>query len=266
MTAPHPSPLRAATAFVALAFALSWAAWLPIVAAGGVIVRGSGTPTHFVGLLGPALAALALAGWAGRAALADLLGRILPERFSPVGAALALSPGVVIAGLLVAGDDPAGLAQFSGLPVMPLLALFALVLFVNGLGEELGWRGFLLPRLQARWGPVAGALATGLVWAAWHLPLFFVVASYLALPGWVILVGFLPGLMAGSLVLAHVTARAGVLGAAVWHALYNMAVATALADGAKPVIAGLALVWAVALVATPAGRRALRVPPPGGAA
>ena len=36
--------------------------------------------------------------------------------------------------------------------------------------EELGWRGFALPRLQARLGPAAGTAAFGAVWAAWHLP------------------------------------------------------------------------------------------------
>jgi len=256
---PH---LRAAAAFVALAFALSWAAWLPLLATGAVIERGSGWPTHFFGLLGPALAALVVAGLAGRAVLADLGRRLWPARSSLAGWALALSPAAVIVAFVIAGADPEGLTKYSGLPVLPLAGLFLLVLAVNGLGEELGWRGFLLPRLQSVWGPVAGALATGAIWALWHLPLFFVVASYLALPGWVIVAGFLPGLMAGSLVLAHVTARAGVLGAALWHALYNMAVATLLAAATKPVVAGLALVWAVALVATAAGRRALAVPPP----
>jgi len=39
--------------------------------------------------------------------------------------------------------------------------------------EEIGWRGFALPRLQQRWGPLAGTVVLGLVWAAWHLPNYF---------------------------------------------------------------------------------------------
>ena len=40
-------------------------------------------------------------------------------------------------------------------------------------GEELGWRGFLLPRLSARFGLPLASIFVGIVWAAWHLPFFF---------------------------------------------------------------------------------------------
>jgi membrane protease YdiL (CAAX protease family) len=43
---------------------------------------------------------------------------------------------------------------------------------VSGLGEEPGWRGFALPRLQQRWGPLRATLLIGLLWGGWHLPLF----------------------------------------------------------------------------------------------
>jgi membrane protease YdiL (CAAX protease family) len=40
------------------------------------------------------------------------------------------------------------------------------------LGEELGWRGFALPRLQSRIGPLSASLVIGVIWAAWHLPYY----------------------------------------------------------------------------------------------
>jgi membrane protease YdiL (CAAX protease family) len=67
-----------------------------------------------------------------------------------------------------------GLAPLSPLP---LLVLFVYVFFLGGpLGEEPGWRGFALPRLQRMHGPLVGSLILGPLWALWHLPFFWVPA------------------------------------------------------------------------------------------
>src|SRR5581483_8182310 len=58
-----------------------------------------------------------------------------------------------------------------------LLAYVAFVLvdmiFGSPLGEEPGWRGFALPRLQRQMGPLKGTLLLGILWALWHAPLAF---------------------------------------------------------------------------------------------
>ena len=46
--------------------------------------------------------------------------------------------------------------------------------------EELGWRGYLLDRLQAKWSAPASSLILGLLWSLWHLPMFFIRGSYQA--------------------------------------------------------------------------------------
>jgi membrane protease YdiL (CAAX protease family) len=67
-----------------------------------------------------------------------------------------------------------GLAPLSPLP---LLVLFIYIFFLGGAqGEEPGWRGFALPRLQRRYGPFVGSLILGPLWAMWHLPVFWVPA------------------------------------------------------------------------------------------
>jgi membrane protease YdiL (CAAX protease family) len=51
------------------------------------------------------------------------------------------------------------------------------IAFVAPLGEEYGWRGYALPRLQAVCTPVAASLWIGLAWALWHIPTLFVPAA-----------------------------------------------------------------------------------------
>ncbi|MFE3576223.1 CPBP family intramembrane glutamic endopeptidase [Lysinibacillus sp. NPDC059133] len=58
------------------------------------------------------------------------------------------------------------------------LALLELPIMIIGGGlEEIGWRGFLQPTLQKRWSPFTSTMIVGVIWAVWHLPLWFVIGS-----------------------------------------------------------------------------------------
>jgi uncharacterized protein len=59
-----------------------------------------------------------------------------------------------------------------------LIAYLLTLVFGGPLGEEVGWRGFALPRLQQRSGPLVGTLLLGVLWGLWHLPLFLFVPGY----------------------------------------------------------------------------------------
>jgi uncharacterized protein len=229
------SPLAS---FVVLAYALSWAWAFPFVAAGDVVRKGVGWPTHFPALLGPALAALVVTAlvW-GRTGLRDLLARIARWRMPLRWWAAALSPaaflGVALAVASAAGKLPRGsdFGRYSGLSaigVVPVCVIAILITF----GEETGWRGFALPILQRRHGALAAALLITPIWAVWHLPYFFTVATYrgFAPAGYV---GFVFGLACGSIVLTWLYNGTGgsILACAVWHGLYNLATGTAAATG-----------------------------------
>lgn len=84
--------------------------------------------------------------------------------------------------------------------------------------EEPGWRGFALPRLQANLGPLPAALALGMIWAAWHLPMFLY-------PGWTSMPIWLYFLMVLALSVmmsfAANMAKFGVLAPILLHAAFN---------------------------------------------
>ena len=71
--------------------------------------------------------------------------------------------------LLVASAPTSG--ELAGVLTLPLVYVVRLV--VGGaLGEELGWRGFALPRMQAKWSALTASLILGGIWASWHLPFY----------------------------------------------------------------------------------------------
>ena len=103
---------------------------------------------------------------------------------------------------------------------------------ITGFGEETGWRGYALARLQRRHGPIRATLTVTAGWAIWHIPLFFVLASYADF-GPLMALGWLIGLAAGAFVLTAVFNVTGgsVLAVAVWHATYNAGAGTNAGDG-----------------------------------
>jgi hypothetical protein len=69
------------------------------------------------------------------------------------------------------------------------LLLNLLYTLINGpLGEETGWRGFALPRLQRRFGALVSSLILGVIWACWHLPFYFISAGQDGIPFYIYVV------------------------------------------------------------------------------
>jgi membrane protease YdiL (CAAX protease family) len=244
--------------YFALAYLLSWSWWIPIAAAGDVVRPGDPWPTHMPGLLGPLLAALVVTGCVGgRPALDRFARRLVRWHGGWPTAVLAASPlalfaigvfAVVASG--TAGPGWQDLFVISGLPAAALPMLGGL-LILNGFGEEGGWRGFAQERLQRRHGPVRAALFTALAWAGWHAPLFAILASFRGFSA-ALLPGFFLGMVAGALVLAHVYNVAGgsIAAAACWHVAYNLASATAAAQGTVAIVATtIVMIQAGALLA-----------------
>jgi membrane protease YdiL (CAAX protease family) len=245
--------------FVGPAYALSWADWLPLLVRGARVVPG-GSVTHFPGLLGPAVAAfIIVAVTEGRLGVGRLFRRLVlvsKPRLRFLGYSLSplafLGLALVVAKLDRSPIPPLrDFALYSGLPALPLVWVLLLVFLFNGYGEETGWRGFALGRLQERFGPVKGTLALGLVWAGWHIPAFWFVEGYRSMSLAALVGGFGLGICAGAVVLARVTNRTegSVFAAALWHATYNLTSATTASRGLiGAVTTTCVIVWAGVLL------------------
>jgi uncharacterized protein len=248
--------------FFAVAFVLSWAWAWPWALSGAVVTRGEGWPTHFPALLGPAVAAFLVTAWtSGRHGMRDLLGQMVRWRFPLRWWAITVSPlaflAIALAVQALVGNPPAlnDFGRFSGLPDLGVIGVATVAIVLNGFGEETGWRGFAVPALMPRFGPLGTALVIAPLWALWHLPYFFLLDSYQSFNA-LTLVGFLIGLMYGSIVLTWLYLGTGgsILAVAIWHGLFNVATAT---DGGDNLVAGIVsgLVIVLGIVVAPRLRR-----------
>ena len=234
---------------MALAYGFSWAFWLPLVAAD----RGVGSvpwTSHVPGLVGPMLAALVVTavtdGGAGPARLLRSCVRLPSGRWL----AAALSPlALLILAVLTTRPFDDGfrwsdLGRFDGLPsAAGPLGVLALLIVVNGVGEEAGWRGFLQPALQHDRPVKTATLTVTAIWALWHTPLFLLDTGLGTMPLAMIPV-WLVGLTAGAVVLAWLHNHTGsVLAAALWHGTYNWAAAT---EAAEPAVGALVTAGVIA--------------------
>jgi membrane protease YdiL (CAAX protease family) len=110
----------------------------------------------------------------GKAGLKLMLGRVLIWRVA-IGywlfSMLFLVPAILLGFLLnpLFNGDPISLRNMK--PAFNILPMFILFFIVAGLGQELGWTGFLVPRLQAHFGALASAVIRAVFVGTWHLPL-----------------------------------------------------------------------------------------------
>jgi len=131
-----------------------------------------------LGALSSSLAAVVLVMLEGRkGGLRELLSRALIWRVGVkwwiIALFFMLVPSVVSLYLYNVLGGPS--VDWSGLqPLYTVVPLFIFLTLAAGIGEEFGWRGFLLPRLQTRHNALVSGLIVGVAWATWHIPMFFI--------------------------------------------------------------------------------------------
>jgi uncharacterized protein len=158
------------TAFFLLTFAATWCCYL------GAATTARGTALLYAGTFAPSIVATAITGvWGGRAGVRSLLAPVLQWDVRARWYAFALVYMAVIklaatlGHRLITGAWP----RFGDIPWYLLLAAVFVSTPVQA-GEEIGWRAYAFPRLIARLGFARASILLGIVWAVWHLPLFFI--------------------------------------------------------------------------------------------
>jgi membrane protease YdiL (CAAX protease family) len=169
------------TCFV-LTFFISWCGVLVVLGSGAF--TGVTAPTdvqlpfiYLAMLAGPTVAGLLLTGVvSGKAGFGDLLSRMFRWRVDVRWYVVALltAPVTVTAVLLALSLSSAGFLPgiFASDDKVSLLVIGLAAGLMTGLCEELGWTGFVIPRLRLRYGVLTTGLIVGLLWGAWHFPLF----------------------------------------------------------------------------------------------
>jgi membrane protease YdiL (CAAX protease family) len=167
----HRHPV--ATFFV-LTYLVAWAFWVPLVVLQDRMPAAPAFLLRVLGSLVPSTIAIVLvARQHGRAEVRQLLRRLLMWRvgigwYAAIIALTALPVLAVWVSTLLGTPAP---VVVTTIPMV--LSLFLFSIFPgSAMGEELGWRGYALPRLQAGRSALAASLIVGAAWGTYHLPLF----------------------------------------------------------------------------------------------
>jgi membrane protease YdiL (CAAX protease family) len=146
-------------------------------AAGLLPAAAAGFGALSAGIAGVVLAAVE----SQKGGVRELLARLLIWRVGIMWWAFALLFPIVpcvaaVCLLRFLGGPPADWSVLR--PISTVLPNILFLTILAGVGEELGWRGFALPRLQARYNALSSGLIVGAIWAIWHIPLFFLPGTF----------------------------------------------------------------------------------------
>lgn len=218
--------------FFVLTFLLSWFPWYAGIApeamtmgpsiAAFILVLIIGGKKGFIDLVRP------FGRWRAR------IGLWIAAIFGPAALYL-IGLGVH---LLLGGEAPLFTMIRDELGLIPLyLVMVVLMPWQGPVGEEFGWRGFALPKLQSKYGPLTASLVIGIVWGFWHLPDFFaplgVVGALTASIGLIFIPLYALGTIANSIFMTWLynkSKSSALIAGIIWHASINFWAPVLLSD------------------------------------
>jgi membrane protease YdiL (CAAX protease family) len=221
--------------FFAITFGVSYLFWIPLIVLEYDPFVMPGTVLFAAGGLGvPGAAVFLLFRTAEKKHRRDYWRRLVDGRRIELrwyAVIFLLVPALNVLALLLgvlAGDTVSAFEQAAQLAADPvsILPYVVFVLVFGPLPEELGWRGYALDGLQTRWTALQASLILGVIWAAWHVPLFFMDGTYQAELGVLTLpfVEFMFGATITSILYTWIYNNTGrsILGAVLFHFSGNL--------------------------------------------
>jgi membrane protease YdiL (CAAX protease family) len=248
-------------AFFVLAYVISWAFEIPLVAVKqGWIQLQIPFAIHYLAAFGPMLSALIVTTIVeGSSGMRDLFSGLFKWRIGwrwilfSVLAPLALFALAAVA-MVVAGAKWPNLSLLGEVDYLPYLGIggaIVLWLLTYGMGEELGWRGFALPRLQKNNSALGATLILAVCWAFWHLPAFFYQDTYMVMGLVAGLPMFLLSIIGAAIVFTWLynSSCGSLLPVILFHALFDLlSVSKAGGGSTAAIMSAVPMIWAVIVV------------------
>jgi membrane protease YdiL (CAAX protease family) len=245
--------------YFAATFAWTWSVWILALVLGLSMDTAAGFLMLLLGVLGPMVTGIGFTYLTyGREGRRDYWRRVVGFRriglrwylvillFAPILSILAAWLDMLWGGIGATWGDAALNFVVAPLSILPSILFATLIPFI----EELGWRGYVLDRLQAKWSALVSTLILGSVWSLWHLPLFFVEGTYQAglgvgtLEFWVFMISVVPLSFAFTWIFNNT--RRSTLAVILFHAMVNFTGEVIAITERADVIA--TILWIVAAV------------------
>ena len=218
--------------FLVLNYAISWAFLYPSYQ---MILKNDGiTPLSFIGLIGaygPTVAAIVVQAIIDKKGVGSLLAKLLKVKCGvPLYLFVLLFPiGLYMLSYLIGAAANGGDLTFDPLKGISSIPIwFLLALPFGPMGEELGWRGFMLPKLMEKFSIIKSTVLVGLAWGIWHAASFTfpgaAIPDFLPVNIWTILL-YCANTIGLGMVFTYVHLKSGgsVFMAILLHAFFNAA-------------------------------------------
>ncbi|HLO69963.1 MAG TPA: CPBP family intramembrane glutamic endopeptidase [Flavipsychrobacter sp.] len=258
--------------FFVLAYTISWVIWMPLWLPALGIANLPVVPfNHAIGGLGPMIAAF-IVTYAERKneGVQHLLKAMFSFKAILYIAVALLSPFLMlwlagVADYMIAGNsfDWKGFTKSREFPDFSFVTFLLYNLVFFGYGEEVGWRGYALPKLQQRYKPVKAALVLTVFWIIWHWPLFLYRQGYteMGIGG---IVGWIFSMLTGSVLLSWMfnASKGSILVVAIFHATIDIAFTADMANANIVNYAGAIItIWGIAMLLVLRKQRAVTALP-----